>query len=559
MKIALKFMPFAVIFIAVRLLIPLLPVDLPMSATVLALAVAAVGGLALLTRESKSYRKDGAYGSARFGNAKDIKPYLDPKPENNIILTATESLTMESRPKQVKYARNKNVLVIGGSGSGKTRFFVKPNLMQLHSSYVVTDPKGLLLLECGKLLQKNGYRIKILNTVDFTKSMRYNPFAYIRSEKDILKFVTALMANTDGDSKASDPFWQKAEQLLYQALIGFIWYEVPVHERNMNSLVKMINTMEVREGDESFKNTVDFAFKTLAERDPNHFAVRQYAKFKLSAGKTAKSILVSCGARLSPFDIGEVRDLMSTDELELDTLGDRKTALFVIVSDTDPSFNFIPALMYSQMFNILCTKADSTRSGRLKVHVRCLLDEFSNLGKIPNFERLIATIRSREISACVILQSQSQLKTMYKDSMETIIGNCDSTLFLGGKEKTTLEEISKMLGKQTIDQTNTSRTRGMQESYGQNHSKLGRELLSVDELAILDGAKCILQIRGERPFLSYKYDLEKHPKYKGLSDFDPRNRFNVERYLSTNLRAKPTDVFEVVELDFATKMEQQSA
>jgi len=424
--------------------------------------------------------------------------------------------------------------------------------MQMHSSYIVTDPKGELLSTTGRMLVRNGYRIKILNTIDFSASMRYNPFRYIRSESDILKFVTALISNTQGSEGSSnqDPFWIRAEILLYQALIGYIWRELPPEEQNMNALVEMINVMEVRESNEAFQNDVDRLFEALAERDPGHFAVRQYAKFKLAAGKTAKSILVACGARLSPFDIGTVRDLMKEDELELDLIGDRKTALFVIVSDTDPSFNFIPALLYSQLLNILCDKADSNPGGRLKVHVRMLLDEFANLGKIPNFERLIATIRSREISACVILQAQSQLKTMYKDSMDTIIGNCDATLFLGGKEKTTLEETSKMLGRESIDIYNTSRTRGNQESYGQNYQKLGRELMTVDELAVMDGSQCILQIRGERPFKSKKYDITQHPNYRHLSDWDRRNKFNVKRYLSTKLKVKEGDVYEVMEVDF---------
>jgi len=484
-------------------------------------------------KNAKKYRKNVEYGSARWGTREDIKPYIDPVPENNIILTATESLTMNSRPSNPKYARNKNVLVIGGSGSGKTRNFVKPNIMQMHSNYVITDPKGTLVLECGKMLVDNGYSIKILNTVDFKKSMKYNPFVYIRSEKDILKFTTALISNTKGDGKSSDEFWQKAEQLLYQALIGYIWYEAPPEEKNMNTLVEMLNKMEIREDNENFKNAVDFIFEALEERDPKHFALRQYKKYKLAAGKTAKSILISCGARLAPFDLGEVRDLMSDDELELDTLGGykkvnpntgietivkNKIALFVIVSDTDPSFNFIAALMYSQLFNLLCDRADNDFNGRLPVHVRCLLDEFPNIGMIPNFERLIATIRSREISACVILQAQSQLKAIYKDNMETIIGNIDSTLFLGGKEKTTLEEISKMLGKETIDIYNTSVTKGTQESHGQNFQKLGKELMSVDELAVMDGSKCILQLRGERPFFSFKYNIQKHKHYNLLSN-----------------------------------------
>ena len=510
------------------------------------------GILHLRGLNAKKFRKDVEYGSARWGNARDIKPYVDPTPENNIILTATESLTMESRPKNVKFARNKNILVIGGAGSGKTRFFVKPQLMQMHSSYVVTDPKSELIFSTGKMLRRNGYRIKILNTIDFASSMRYNPFHYIRSERDILKFVTALIANTTAEgSTNSDPFWERAETLLYQALIGYIWHEAPPEERNMNTLLEMINEMEVREDMEHFKNGVDFIFEALEERDPDHFAVRQYKKFKLSAGKTAKSILVACGARLSPFDIGAVRDLMGEDELELDLIGDRKTALFVIVSDTDPSFNFIPALLYAQLFSILCDRADSSKNGRLKVHVRLLLDEFPNLGKIPNFERLIATIRSREISACVILQAQSQLKTMYKNAADTITGNCDAMLFLGGKEKSTLEETSKMLGRETIDQYNTSRTRGSQESYGQSYQKLGRELMTADELATMDSSKCILQIRGVPPFLSRKYDIEKHPNYRYLADYHPKNRFYIKRHLSTKLKLRASDVYEVMEVDLA--------
>lgn len=520
------------------------------------------------SKNAKKFRKDIEYGSARWGTEKDIKPYIDKNPENNIILTSTESLTMNSRPNPVKYARNKNVLVIGGSGSGKTRFFVKPNLMQCQSkdypvSFVLTDPKGTLLCETGKLLQKRGYRIKILNTIDFKKSMKYNPFAYIRSEKDILKFVTALISNTQGQGKGGDDFWVKAETLLYQALIGYIYYEAPAEEKNMNTLVEMINAMEVREDDETFKNVVDFLFDKLEKENPNHFALRQYKKYKLAAGKTAKSILISCGARLSPFDIDEVREMMSNDELELDTLGGyrkynkktkkkevikQKTALFVIISDTDDSFNFIVALAYSQMFNLLCDKADNEFGGRLPVHVRCLLDEFANIGMIPKFEKLIATIRSREISACVILQAQSQLKAIYKDNMDTIVGNMDTTLFLGGKEKTTLEEISKMIGKETIDAYNMSVTKGTQESHGQNFQKLGRELMTVDELAVMDGAKCILQIRGERPFFSKKYDITKHKNYRFLSDENPKNTFNINGYLNTRLKLKPEDVFDVVEL-----------
>ena len=519
-------------------------------------------------KNAKKYRKDIEYGSARWGRPEDIKPYVDPKPENNVILTATESLTMNSRPSSPKYARNKNVLCIGGSGSGKTRFFVKPNIMQMHSSYVITDPKGSLVFECGKMLKDNGYRIKILNTIDFKKSMRYNPFAYIRSEKDILKFVTALINNTKGDGKSGDDFWQKAEQLLYQALIGYIWYEAPPEEQNMNTLVEMINKMEVREDNENFKNAVDFMFEALAEREANHFAVRQYLKFKLAAGKTAKSILISCGARLAPFDIAEIREMMSVDELELDTLGGyvkidpktgketidtQKSALFVIISDTDSSFNFIVALMYSQLFNLLCDRADNDFGGRLPVHVRCLLDEFSNIGVIPNFEKLIATIRSREISACVILQAQSQLKSIYKDNMDTIIGNMDTTLFLGGKEKTTLEEISKMLGKETIDMYNTSVTKGNSPSHGQNYQKIGKDLMTVDEIAVMDGAKCILQVRGERPFLSNKYDITKHKNYKLLADSSKKNLFDLENHLSTILKLKPDDVYDVFEMDLSNE------
>ncbi|MCL2445959.1 MAG: type IV secretory system conjugative DNA transfer family protein [Oscillospiraceae bacterium] len=515
----------------------------------LAAAILLRGIVFVKGKNAKKYRKNAEYGSARWGTPRDIKPYVDPVRENNIILTASESLTMNSRPKQVKHARNKNVLVIGGSGSGKTRFFVTPNLMQCQSkdyptSFVCTDPKGQLLTETGQLLERNDYRIKVLNTIDFSKSMRYNPFQYIRSEKDILKFVTALIANTQGDGKSSDPFWLKAETLLYQALIGYIIAECAPDEQNMTSLVEMINTMEVRENQEDFRNPVDFLFETLEEREPEHFAVRQYKKYKLAAGKTAKSILISCGARLSPFDIGEVRELMQVDELDLGSLGEEKTALFVIVSDTDDSMNFIPAIMYSQLFNLLCDKADNDHGGRLPVHVRFLLDEFPNLGKIPKFEKLIATIRSREISACVILQTQSQLKSLYKDDMETITGNMDSILFLGGKEKSTLEEISKMLGRETIDQCNTSRTRGGQESHGQSYQKLGRELMTVDELAVMDGAQCILQIRGERPFKSRKYDLTKHPNYKYIADFDPNNRFDVEHHLSTELDLKGGEVYE---------------
>ena len=570
-KILFAVLPYVVVFVTVWNISSQFP-QIPFHDALVGLAVAVIIRVAVYLKASnaKKYRKDEEYGSARFGTPKDIKPYIDPNPANNIILTATESLTMNSRPKPVKYARNKNVLVIGGSGSGKTRFFVKPNLMQCESkdypvSFVTTDPKGTILLEVGKLLQSRGYRIKVLNTIDFKKSLKYNPFAYIRSEKDILKFVTALIANTTGEgNKSGEDFWVKAEQLLYQALIGYIWYEAPPHEKNMNTLVEMINKMEVREDNEEFKNAVDFTFEALEEREPQHFALRQYKKYKLAAGKTAKSILISCGARLAPFDIAEIRELMSEDELELDTLGGykkynrkkntdiivkQKTALFVIISDTDSSFNFIVSLMYSQLFNLLCDKADNEFDGRLPVHVRCLLDEFANIGKIPNFDKLIATIRSREISACVILQAQSQLKSAYKDNMDTIIGNMDTTLFLGGKEKTTLEEISKMLGKQTIDMFNTSVTRGNSPSYGQNFQKLGRDLMGVDEIAVMDGSQCILQIRGERPFLSKKFDIEKHKNYKFLADFDKKHTFDVQGFLSTKLKLKPNDAYDVFEID----------
>lgn len=515
-----------------------------------AIGTAAVYATAYVKKKNaRKWRKDKEYGSARWGTSADIKPYMDEKPEQNIILTATEGLTMNSRPKKPKYARNKNVLIVGGSGAGKTRFWLKPNLMQLHSSYVITDPKGTLILECGKLLQKNGYRIKILNTIDFKKSMHYNPFAYIRSEKDILKLVTALIANTKGEGKSGDDFWVKAETLLYCALIGYIHYEAPDEERNLNTLVEMINAMEVREDDESFKNAVDFIFDALEEREPQHFAVRQYKKYKLAAGKTAKSILISCGARLAPFDIKEMRELVAYDEMELDTLGDRKTALFVIISDTDDSFSFVAALLYSQMFNLLCDKADNEYGGRLPVHVRCLLDEFANIGQIPKFEKLIATIRSREISACVILQAQSQLKAIYKDNAETIIGNMDTRIFLGGSEKTTLKDLTESLGKETIDMLNSSITKGNSPSYGQNYQKLGRELMAMDELAVMDGSKCILQLRGVRPFFSDKYDITQHKNYKYLSDANPKNTFSIERFLSTQLKVKPDEEYEVYEFE----------
>jgi type IV secretion system protein VirD4 len=498
-------------------------------------------------KHKKNWRVDQEYGSARWGTRKDIEPFMAAKERDNIILTATEGLMMSGRPKNPKYARNKNVLVVGGSGSGKTRYFLKANLLQMHSSYVVTDPKASILTECGKMLVHGGYRIKVLNTIDFKKSMHYNPFSYIRSEKDILKLVTALIANTQGQEKSGDDFWKKAETLLYCALIGYIWYEAPEEERNMNTLVEMINAMEVREEDESFQNAVDLMFETLAAEKPQHFAVRQYAKFKLSAGKTAKSILISCGARLAPFDIAEMRELVSYDEMELDTIGDCKTALFIIISDTDDTYNFIAALMYSQLFNLLCDKADNVYGGRLPIHVRVLLDEFANIGQIPKFDKLIATIRSREISACIILQTQSQLKALYKDSAETIIGNTDTRLFLGGSEKSTLKDLSESLGKETIYMLNNSVTRGNSPSYGANYQKLGKELMSMDELSILDGSKCILQLRGVRPFLSDKYDITKHKRYKYLSDYNPKNAFDIEKYVSRELKPKKDEVFEVFE------------
>ena len=506
-------------------------------------------------KNAKKYRKGMEYGSARWGCAEDIKPYADPVFENNVLLTQTERLTMNSRPKQPKYARNKNILVIGGSGSGKTRFFVKPNLMQMHSSYVVTDPKGTVLLECGKLLQqKGGYRIKVLNTINFKKSMKYNPFAYLRSEKDILKLVNTIIANTKGEGeKSSEDFWTKAEKLYYTALIGYIWYEAPDEEKNFTTLLEMINASEAREDDEDFQNPVDLMFERLEEKDPEHFAVKQYKKYKLAAGKTAKSILISCGARLAPFDIKELRDLMETDEMELDTIGDRKTALFVIISDTDDTFNFVVSILYTQLFNLLYDKADDKYGERLPVHVRCLLDEFANIGQIPKFEKLIATIRSREISASIILQSQSQLKAIYKDNADTIVGNCDTTLFLGGKEKTTLKEISEILGKETIDSFNTSETRGRELSHGLNYQKLGKELMTQDEIAVMDGGKCILQLRGVRPFFSDKFDITKHPNYKYLSDADKKNTFDMEKHLRRRPAiVKPDEVFDYYEIDAAS-------
>lgn len=514
-------------------------------------ALAVKGILYLRSKNAKKFRKGIEYGSARWGTPEDIKPYIDEDFYNNILLTNTERLTMNSRPKNPKFARNKNVLVIGGSGSGKTRFFVKPNLMQMTTSYCVTDPKGTILVECGKMLQKGGYKIRSLNTINFKKSMHYNPFAYIRSEKDILKLVNVIIANTKGDGeKSGEDFWVKAERLLYCALIGYIYYEAPEEEKNFITLLDLINASEAREDDENYKSPVDMLFDRLAEREPEHFAVKQYVKFKQAAGKTLKSILISCGARLAPFDIKELRDLMEYDELELDTLGDEKTALFVIISDTDDTFNFVVAIMYSQLFNLLCDKADNEYGGRLPVHVRCLLDEFSNIGQIPKFEKLISTIRSREISACIILQAQSQLKAIYKDNADTIIGNCDTTLFLGGKEKSTLKELSETLGKETIDMYNTSETRSNQNSYGTNYQKLGKELMSQDELSVMDGGKCILQLRGVRPFLSDKYDITKHPRYKMLSDYDKKNAFDMEKYMK---RRKPIvakdEVFDYYKID----------
>ena len=548
------------------------------------------GGLRLAvylkSKNAKKYRHGMEYGSARWGTHEDIAPYVDPVFQNNVILTKTESLTMNSRPKDPKTARNKNVLVIGGSGSGKTRFWLKPNLMQMHSSYVVTDPKGTILVECGKMLQrgtpkmrpklgkdhqpvkdrhgnpvyetvkdKNGkvvyepYRIKVLNTINFKKSMHYNPFAYLHSEKDILKLVTTLIANTKGEGKAGDDFWVKAETLLYCALIGYIHYEAPVEEQNFATLIEFINAMEVREDDEEFKNPVDLMFDALEAEKPHHFAVRQYKKYKLAAGKTAKSILISCGARLAVFDIAELREVTAYDELELDTLGDRKTALFLIMSDTDDSFNFLISMCYTQLFNLLCEKADDVYGGRLPVHVRCLIDEAANIGQIPRLEKLVATIRSREISACLVLQAQSQLKAIYKDNADTIIGNMDTSIFLGGKEPTTLKELAAVLGKETIDTYNTGESRGRETSHSLNYQKLGKELMSQDELAVMDGGKCILQLRGVRPFLSDKYDITKHPNYPYTADADPKNAFDIEAFLSTRLKLKPNEVYDVYEVD----------
>ena len=520
-------------------------------------------------KNAKKFRKNMEYGSARWGTAADIAPYVDPASENNIILTQTESLTMNSRPKDPKTARNKNVLVIGGSGSGKTRFFIKPNLMQCQSkdypvSFVVTDPKGSIVVECGRLLERNNYRIKIFNTINFSKSMHYNPFAYIHSEKDILKLVNTLICNTKGDGKSGDDFWVKAETLLYCALIGYIHYEAPEEEQNFATLIELVNAMEVREDDESFENPVDIAFKELEKDKPNHFAVRQYKKYKLAAGKTAKSINISCGARLAPFDIAELREITMYDELELDTLGDKiydnpdakdgsfkKTALFLIMSDTDSTFNFLISMIYSQLFNLLCEKADDQYKGRLPVHVRCLIDEAANIGQIPNLEKLMATIRSREISACLVLQAQSQLKALYKDNADTIIGNCDTSIFLGGKEPTTLKELNQALGKETIDTFNTGESRGREVSHSLNYQKLGKDLATVDELAVLDGSKCILQLRGVRPFLSNKFDITQHKNYKYLSDANPKNEFDIEKFLSHRLKPKQDEAYNVFEVDMS--------
>ena len=501
----------------------------------------------LKSKNAKKYRHGVEYGSARWGNKKDIEPFIAPQFKDNIILTKTEQLMMSNRPKNPSYARNKNVLIIGGSGSGKTRFWLKPNLLQMHSSYVVTDPKGDIVVDCGNALLKHGYNIKIFNTINFKKSMKYNPFAYIHSEKDILKLVTTLIANTKGDGKAGDEFWTKAETMLYCALIGYIHYEAPIEEQNFSTLIEFINAMEVREEDESFQNPVDLMFEALEKKNPNHFAVRQYAKFKLAAGKTLKSILVSCGARLAPFDIQEVRDITAYDELQLDTLGDRKTALFLIMSDTDSTFNFLISMIYTQLFNLLCEKADDIYGGRLPVHVRCLIDEAANIGQIPNLEKLVATIRSREISACLVLQAQSQLKAIYKDNADTIIGNMECRIFLGGSEPTTLKELNQALGKETIDIFNTSDTRGNSPSYGRNFQKLGKDLMAVDELAVMDGNKCILQLRGVRPFLSDKYDLKQHPNYKFTADYDEKNKFDIDKFLNRKLKLCPDDLYEVIE------------
>ena len=501
------------------------------------------------SKNAKKYRHGEEYGSARWGGPKDIEPFADPVFENNVILTRTESLTMNSRPKDPKTARNKNVLIVGGSGSGKTRFWLKPNLLQCHSSYVITDPKGGIVEECGAVLVRNKYRIKIFNTINFKKSMHYNPFAYIHSEKDILKLVTTLMVNTQGEGKGGDQFWEKAEKLLYTALIAYIHYIAPVEEQNFGTLITFLNAMEVREDDETFQNPIDQMFEALEKKEPDHFAVRQYRLYKLAAGKTAKSILISCGARLAPFDIAELREITRYDELELDTLGDRKTALFLIMSDTDSTFNFLISMIYSQLFNLLCEKADDVYHGRLPVHVRCLIDECANIGQIPNLEKLVATIRSREISACLVLQAQSQLKAIYKDNADTIIGNMDTRIFLGGSEPTTLKELSAALGKETIDMFNTGVSKGSQESHSVNYQRTGHELASVDELAVLDGGKCILQLRGVRPFLSDKYDLTKHPNFQYTADADEKNRFDIEKFLDHRLRLKAKDEFEVIDAD----------
>ena len=503
----------------------------------------------LRSKNAKKYRHGMEYGSARWGNAKDIEPFMSPKFADNIILTKTERLMMSNCPPDPKNARNKNVLVVGGSGSGKTRFWLKPNLLQCHSSYVVTDPKGTIVLECGNAMLKNGYKVKILNTINFKKSMHYNPFAYVHSEKDILKLVTTLMTNTKGEGSGGDPFWEKSERLLLTALIAYLHYEAPVEEQNFATLLEMLNTMQVLEDDEEYQNPVDLLFEELAKKKPNSFAGRQYKLYKLAAGKTAKSILISCGARLAPFDIQELRDLTMYDELQLDTLGDKKTALFLIMSDTDSTFNFLISMVYTQLFNLLCDKADDVYGGKLPIHVRCLIDECANIGQIPNLEKLVATIRSREISACLVLQAKSQLKAIYKDNADTIVGNMDSQIFLGGSEPTTLKDLSEMLGKETIDAFNTSDTRGNSPSYGTNYSKLGHELLSRDEIAVLDGGKCILQLRGVRPFLSDKYDLTQHPNYKLTSDYNPKNTFDIEKYLNRKTKIHPGDEFIVVDAD----------
>ena len=503
----------------------------------------------LRSKNAKKYRHGMEYGSARWGNAKDIEPFMSPKFADNIILTKTERLMMSNCPPDPKNARNKNVLVVGGSGSGKTRFWLKPNLLQCHSSYVVTDPKGTIVLECGQAMLKNGYKVKILNTINFKKSMHYNPFSYVHSEKDILKLVTTLMTNTKGEGSGGDPFWEKSERLLLTALIAYLHYEAPVEEQNFATLLEMLNTMQVLEDDEEYQNPVDLLFEDLGKKKPNSFAVRQYKLYKLAAGKTAKSILISCGARLAPFDIQELRDLTMYDELQLDTLGDKKTVLFLIMSDTDSTFNFLISMVYTQFFNLLCDKADDVYGGKLPIHVRCLIDECANIGQIPNLEKLVATIRSREISACLVLQAKSQLKAIYKDNADTIIGNMDSQIFLGGSEPGTLKDLSEMLGKETIDAFNTSDTRGNSPSYGTNYSKLGHELLSRDEIAVLDGGKCILQLRGVRPFLSDKYDLTQHPNYKLTSDYNPKNTFDIEKYLNRKTKIHPGDEFIVVDAD----------